>query len=155
MQKIYIKIKDTRIADLRLDKDLKQKEVASKLNVLENNYSKWERGVTDIPLLKINELANFYNCSLDYLFGLSNKNIKTDKKEINLKLMSQRILSLRKEKNLTQEQVSEHIGFHQRTYAHYEDGSRIPTSFKVYYIAIYYNVSLDYIVGRSNKKELF
>ena len=155
MQKIYIKIKDTRIADLRFDKDLKQKEVASKLNVLENNYSKWERGVTDIPLSKSNELANFYDCSLDYLFGLSSKNIKTEKKEINLKLMCQRILSLRKEKDLTQEQVSEHIGFHQRTYAHYEDGSRIPTSFKVYYIAIYYNVSLDYIVGRSDKKELF
>ena len=52
------------------------------LKVLENNYSKWERGVTDIPLLKSNVLANFYDCSLDYLFGLSNKNIKTDKKEI-------------------------------------------------------------------------
>lgn len=154
MQNVYTKIKDTRISELRLDNDLKQKEIATKLNVSENNYSKWERGVTDIPLLKSNELANFYDCSLDYLFGISNKNIKPDNKEINLKLMSKRILSLRKEKNLTQEQVSEYIGFHQRTYAHYEDGSRIPTSFKVYYIAIYYNVSLDYIVGRREKKEL-
>ena len=154
MQNIYAKTKDTRIAELRLDKGLKQKEVAFQLNVLENNYSKWERGVTDIPLLKSNELANFYDCSLDYLFGLSNKNIKAEKKEINLKLMSQRMLSLRKEKNLTQEQVSEHIGFHQRTYAHYEEGSRVPTSFKVYYIALYYNVSLDYLVGRKNQQEL-
>ena len=154
MQNIYLKIKDTRIAELRLDKDLKQKEVAFKLNVSENNYSKWERGVTDIPLLKSNKLANFYDCSLDYLFGLSNKNIKTERKEINLKIMSQRIRSLRKDKNLTQEQVSEKVGFHQRTYAHYETGSRIPTSFKVSYIAIYYNVSLDYLVGRTDDPNL-
>lgn len=154
MKDTYNRIKETRISELRLDKDLKQKEVASKLNVLENNYSKWERGITDIPLYKSNELANFYGCSLDYLFGLSHKNIKTERKVIDLELMRMRLLSLRKEKNLTQEQVSEEIGFHQRTYAHYENGSRIPTSFKVYYIAIYHNVSLDYIVGRTDKKEL-
>ena len=154
MQNIYTKIKDTRISELRLDKDLKQREVASKLDVLENKYSKWERGVTDILLFKSNELANLYDCSLDYLFGLSNKNIKTDSNEINLELMCQRILTLRKEKNLTQAQVSKYIGFNQRTYAHYENGSRIPTIFKVYYIAVFYNISLDYIVGRSNKKEI-
>ena len=146
MQNIYTKIKDTRISELRLDKDLKQREVASKLDVL--------RGVTDILLFKSNELANLYDCSLDYLFGLSNKNIKTDSNEINLELMCQRILALRKEKNLTQAQVSKYIGFNQRTYAHYENGSRIPTIFKVYYIAVFYNISLDYIVGRSNKKEI-
>lgn len=53
------------------------------------------------------------------------------------------------------EQVSEGVGFHQRTYAHYENDSRIPTSFKVYYIAIYHNVSSNYIVGRTDEKELY
>ena len=146
-------VKETRIAELRLDNDLKQKDIAIILNVKENNYSKWERGVTDIPLNKSNELCNYYNCSLDYLFGLSNINdVLNINKDIDLELLSQRLLELRKEHNYTQEKISKDVGFHQRTYAHYEDGSRIPTTFKVFYIAVYYNVSFDYLVGKSNNK---
>ena len=144
----------TRIADLRLDHDLKQKDVAKILGVLENNYSKWERGITDIPLDKSNELVNYYNCSFDYLFGLSNNNDKELRENIDLQLLCKRLLELRKSQNLTQEQLSNAVGFHQRTYSHYEDGSRVPTSYKVYYIAVYYNVSFDYLVGKTDSKEI-
>lgn len=154
MKNVNSRDTETRFADLRLDNDLKQKDVAKILNVLENNYSKWERGITDIPLDKSNELANYYNCSLDYLFGLSEYNTKKVRKEINLKLLCERLYKLRKDHNLSQEQLSSVIGFHQRTYSHYEDGSRVPTSFKVYYIALYYKVSLDYLVGKSDDKSV-
>ena len=36
------------------------------------NYLNKKRIFNDIPLEKTNELANFYNVSLDYLLGLSN-----------------------------------------------------------------------------------
>lgn len=153
MSKINPIIK-TRIADLRLDNDLRQKDVAKILGVLENNYSKWERGITDIPLDKSNGLVNYYNCSFDYLFGLSNTNSKELRQNIDLHLLSKRLFELRKSKNLTQEQLSNSVGFHQRTYSHYEDGSRVPTSYKVYYIAVYYNVSLDYLVGKTDNQKI-
>lgn len=149
-----VKIKENRLEELRLDNDLKQKDLASKLNISGKNYSDWERGVTDIPLEKSNELANYYDCSLDYLFGLSDTKTINEKKNINLELLSQRLLSTRKERNLTQSELSKDVGYHQRTYAHYENGSRIPTSFKVFYIALYYNISLDYLVGKSDIKEI-
>ena len=149
-----IKIKENRLEELRLDNDLKQKDIANELNISGKNYSDWERGVTDIPLEKSNELANYYDCSLDYLFGLSNIKKKKKKKNINLELLSQRLLDTRKERNLTQSELSKDVGYHQRTYAHYENGSRIPTSFKVFYIALYYNISLDYLVGKSDIKEI-
>ena len=153
MSKISTIIK-TRITDLRLDHDLKQKDVAKILGVLENNYSKWERGITDIPLGKSNELVNYYNCSFDYLFGLSNNSNKELKQNIDLQLLCKRLLELRKSKKLTQEQLSNEVGFHQRTYSHYEDGSRVPTSYKVYYIAVYYNVSFDYLVGKTDNQKI-
>lgn len=153
MQNIDTRIRETKFAELRLDNDLKQKDIANILKVKENNYSKWERGVTDIPLDKSNELSNYYKCSFDYLFGLSNSN-NYSKKNIDLKLLPKRLLELRKERNLTQEQISKDVGFHQRTYAHYEDGSRIPTTFKVFYIALYYKVSFDYLVGKSDDKKI-
>lgn len=147
-------VRETKLAELRLDNDLKQKDVALKLDIEENNYSKWERNVTDIPLDKFNELANLYDCSLDYLIGLTNSKTKSERKTINLKLLSQRLLEMRKERNLTQEKLSNEIGYPQTTYSNYENGSRIPTIFKLMYIAIYYNISLDYLVGRSDIKKV-
>lgn len=147
-------VRETRLAELRLDNDLKQKDVALKLDIEENNYSKWERNVTDIPLDKFNELANLYDCSLDYLIGLTNSKTKSERKTIDLNLLSQRLLEMRKEKNLTQVKLSNEIGYPQTTYSNYENGSRIPTTFKLMYIAIYYNISLDYLVGRSDIKKV-
>ena len=40
MKTNYTKIINTRISELRSDKDLKQKDIASKLNVSENNYNR-------------------------------------------------------------------------------------------------------------------
>jgi transcriptional regulator with XRE-family HTH domain len=147
-------VRETMLAELRLDNDLKQKDVALKLDIEENNYSKWERNVTDIPLDKFNELANLYDCSLDYLIGLTNSKTKSERKTINLNLLSQRLLEMRKGKNLTQEKLSNEIGYPQTTYSNYENGSRIPTIFKLMYIAIYYNISLDYLVGRTDIKKV-
>lgn len=147
-------VRETMLAELRLDNDLKQKDVALKLDIEENNYSKWERNVTDIPLDKFNELANLYDCSLDYLIGLTNSKTKSERKTINLNLLSQRLLEMRKGKNLTQENLSNEIGYPQTTYSNYENGSRIPTIFKLMYIAIYYNISLDYLVGRTDIKKV-
>lgn len=150
---IIKRIKEIKFSELRLDNNLKQKDIAKILNVSENNYSKWERQITDIPLDKSNELANYYGVSFDYLYGLTKHSKNSDRKEIDLKLLSSRLLELRKEHNLSQEQLSKHVGFHQRVYSYYENGDRIPTSFKIYYIAIYYDVSFDYLVGRSDDKK--
>lgn len=146
--------KEIRFAELRKDKGLKQWEIAEVLNVLEDRYSKWERGIDDISLENSNILAKFYDVSLDYLLGLSDYSIKTSRKELDLKLFCKRLLHLRKERNLTQEKLGKELGFPQRTYANYEKGSSVPTTLKVYCIALYYNVSLDYLVGRSDDKEI-
>ncbi len=92
---------ETRFSELRLDRNLKQKDIAKILNISENRYSNYERRVNDLTLEMSNKLANFYNVSLDYLFGISNKNSKIKNKNINLQILQKRLLKLRKEKNLT------------------------------------------------------
>ncbi len=143
---------ETRLSDLRTDKDLKHKDIANILNIKKNTYTQWEIGRNDIPILKLNELANFYKVSLDYLLGISDINTKTENSDINFDLLCTRLKSLRKEKDLTQSQLGKEVGFHQRTYSHYEDGSNKPTTFKLLYIAKYYDVSFDYLVGRSDNR---
>ena len=61
-----------RIKDLREDADLKQSDIAELLNTSREQYSRWERGATELPMHKAIILARFYKVSMDYLVGLTN-----------------------------------------------------------------------------------
>ncbi|MED9856082.1 MAG: transcriptional regulator [Firmicutes bacterium CAG:24053_14] len=60
----------------------------------------------------------------------------------------QRIRDLREDADLTQKQVGEAINVPQRTYAYYESGQRMVPPQVLCALADFYNVSVDYILGR-------
>lgn len=60
----------TIIRDLREDRDLKQKTIASYLGVSQQTYSNYENGRRDIPLWAILKLSEYYKVSIDYLLGI-------------------------------------------------------------------------------------
>lgn len=60
-----------RIADLRVDKDLKQKEIAAILNVHPEVYRRYEKGIREIPVWAVIKLAQLYQTSTDYILGLT------------------------------------------------------------------------------------
>ena len=62
-----------RIRDLREDKDLKQSQVAEYLLCDQSLYSKYERGERVFPLEYAEQLALFYDTSVDYLIGLTDE----------------------------------------------------------------------------------
>ena len=62
-----------RIGDLREDADLTQAQVAELLLCDQSLYSKYERGERALPLELAIKLADFYQVSLDYLVGRSDK----------------------------------------------------------------------------------
>ena len=62
-----------RLKDLREDKDLTQTEVANLLNTTQQQYSKYETGVQEIPIHHLITLAKYYKTTLDFLVGLSNR----------------------------------------------------------------------------------
>lgn len=61
-----------RIKDLREDKDLLQKDIAKILDTTQQQYSRWEKGESEIPLHHAITLARFYRVSMDYICGLTN-----------------------------------------------------------------------------------
>lgn len=66
--------------------------------------------------------------------------------------MRMRIRDLREDNDLTQKQIAEYLMCDQSLYSKYERGEReIPLNL-IIKLADYYNVSLDYIVGRSEEK---
>lgn len=62
-----------RIRDLREDRDLNQTQVAAMLGMSQTGYSKYETGENDIPTAVLIQLARFYNTSIDYLLGETNR----------------------------------------------------------------------------------
>lgn len=61
-----------RLKDLRDDKDMTQKEIASILGIEQTVYSRYERGFQTIPVEHLLKLADFYNTSTDYILGRTN-----------------------------------------------------------------------------------
>ena len=67
----YDVLKYERIRNLRIDKDLSQKQVADKLNIAANTLSQYELGIRNIPNEILIKLALLYDTSIDYLVGLT------------------------------------------------------------------------------------
>ncbi len=135
--------------NLREDNDLKQSDIAQQLGVKVPTYSKWEQLANDMPLDKCNQLANYYNVSIDYLLGLTDtKQYDNYSGNLNPILTKERITKLRKEKKEGQIKLAKKLGFTKSTYAYYETGKVVPTVLKLLVIATYHHCSMDYLMGR-------
>ena len=66
-----------RIRNLREDNDLSQTELARILHISQRAYSHYESADRKIPLEILVSLAEYFQCSIDYLLG------RTEKKEVN------------------------------------------------------------------------
>ena len=64
-------------SDLRTDADMSQKQLSEILHISQRSYSHYETGSRNIPVEMLIRLANYYDISVDYLVG------RTDKKEMN------------------------------------------------------------------------
>ena len=60
-----------RIEDLRVDSDMTQRQVAEHLNMQLTVYRRYEKGIHELPVWALIELAKFYGTSTDYILGLS------------------------------------------------------------------------------------
>lgn len=62
-----------RLRDMREDNDQSQDAIAQLLNTTRQQYARWESGAYQMPIENYKILAKYYNISLDYLAGLTDK----------------------------------------------------------------------------------
>ncbi len=62
-----------RIKDLREDNDVTQQEICDYLNMKQPQYSRYERGIRDVPSDVLIKLAKYYKTSVDYILELTDK----------------------------------------------------------------------------------
>ncbi|MBR3952285.1 MAG: helix-turn-helix transcriptional regulator [Oscillospiraceae bacterium] len=62
-----------RLADLRIDSDKTQQEIADLLECKREVYRRYEKGIHEIPVWALIKLAQYYNTSTDYILGLTDE----------------------------------------------------------------------------------
>lgn len=58
------------LRELREDNDLTQNDIAEILGTTQQVYSRYEKGINEIPVRHIITLCKFYKVSSDYILGL-------------------------------------------------------------------------------------
>ena len=144
-----------RLGFLRQDNDLKQVDIARLLNIKQVNISNWENTKEIIPLDKLNIYANYFKVSMDYITKLSNDKKETNNVNVlNKKEIGNNLKLIRKENNLTQKELAHYLNTSHSTISAYESGKTLILTAFAYQICKKYNISLDWLCGRSNIKVL-
>lgn len=56
--------------ELREDRDLSQTEIAKVLGTTQQVYSRYEKGINEMPIRHLRMLCQFYQVSADYVLSL-------------------------------------------------------------------------------------
>lgn len=107
-----------------------------------------------MPFNKLIKFCNLYDFSLDFVCGFSRRNIKYGKFKTNKEKIGKRLKGLRKSLNLSQQALSDECKFSQATYSTYETGKFLVNTITIYTICKTYNISMDYLVGRTNNSKI-
>ena len=67
-----------------------------------------------------------------------------------MNLFKDRLRGLRMAKRVTQKEMGEYLQVSTRAYQYYEEGKRYPDFLGLIALADYFQVSIDYLVGRSD-----
>lgn len=70
-------------------------------------------------------------------------------------MFGKRLKLLRTNLNLTQKQLGKNLNLSQRAISSYENGLRFPDEQILNLIADYFNVSIDYLMGRTDIKNIY
>lgn len=145
-------MKVKRLRETRENLDLKQIDLTDLFGVTYSTISGWETGKDTIPLKQLIKYANKYNYSLDYLLGLTDKNIEYKDLKINLNTLATNLRKKRKQFGKTQQQIADIINTSQSSYAHYENARYLmPLNFLYNLSKIYNDLSVDEMLGRKKK----
>ncbi len=62
---------NTRLKEIRENRELLQKDIAQVLNTSQQQYSRYETEENEISVTLLKRLAQFYNTSIDYLVNFT------------------------------------------------------------------------------------
>lgn len=134
---------------LKENNNLTQEKLAKVLNIERSAYSLYEMEYTLMPIKHLNSLANYFNVSLDYMFGFTDKtSYENSICEIDKLKAGERLKIFRKDLKISQTKLAAILNSSFSTIAGYEQGRYIIATPFLYTICKKYKVSADYLLGK-------
>lgn len=148
---------DFRFREIRDEYELKQSEIAEKMNISRGAYANIESEIANIKLKDFLVYCNEMNFTMDYVSSLDNLNRMLFIKKIDFidkKILSERLSILEKENHKQAKDIAKELGVHKSTYSHYKNpnSSNMIQTLMLKQLARDYDYSMDWLVGRSNQK---
>jgi transcriptional regulator with XRE-family HTH domain len=138
-----------RLKGLRKEQKISREDLCRELDVSYSSLAKYETGDRTPPPELLNKIADFFNVSTDYLFCRTND--RQFAKGTNH--FSDRLKDLRRVHNLKLNELADKIGIQPRIMQFYEEIEEIPSLTALHKIADYFNVSIDWLLGKADNPE--
>lgn len=130
-----------RLQELLFRRKLSQKKVANDLGLSPQRFNFYVTGRREPDHTTLLQLANYFDVSVDYLLGRSDEDISP---------RANNIRSARIAAGFSQKQVALELGVSPPTVSEWEGGKKNPLVQNLQMMADMFNVSVDYLLGRSD-----
>lgn len=143
------------LASYRTKNNLSQKEMADIIKCGYSTYKLYENGLLPMKLEELNAFSNYFDISLDYLLGLSEKPETSNfRKSIDYRYLKFCIRFVRKRDRISQKKMAQFFNLSVYTICKYEKKPEAISISYIYLICKKFHISADYLCGKSLKKEV-
>lgn len=148
---------DYRFREIRDEYELKQIEIANKMNISRGAYANIEAETANIKLKDFLVYCNALNFTMDYVANLDKQNRISDIQMIDFidkNILSERLTILEKENHKQAKDIADELCVQKSTYSEYKNpnSTNMIQTLMLKQLAKKYDYSMDWLVGRSNQK---
>ncbi|MGR8829734.1 helix-turn-helix domain-containing protein [Leuconostoc citreum] len=137
-----------RLKELREKNKLTLRKLYERTGISDVNLSRYERNLVNPKKRVWKKLSDYYHVPVSYLKGTDRE---LDDYLNNMVDKNFRLKKLRKNKNLTLEDIQKQTGIKRSTFSDYENDHTEPNIKTLIALAGFFNVSIDYLVGRTDE----
>jgi len=131
-----------RLEDFLIEHDMSKNQLATIVGVRPDTIYGYYRKklLPEIHIAK--RIADHFNCSLDYLFGLTDQVKNNEKNDLSF---ADTIKKLIKDNHKSVEKTMKELNISDRTYYRWQSGESKPLTSVIITLAKYFDVSVDYL----------
>lgn len=134
-----------RLQDLLIENGLSRLQLSKKIGIsFETLNGYFNKGF--FPELSVAiKLANYFNCSIHYLMGLTDEYSNNERNELSF---ADTLKKLSAENNLSVEKFMKSLNMSEANFYRWQSGKTQPSMNSLISIAKYFDVTIDYLLGR-------
>ncbi len=138
-----------KLKELREKENISQKALADAIDIERSSYNQFEQQYDIIPIKRLNQIANFFDVSIDYLLGFSDiPKYENSRGDIDIEVSSKRLKEFRKEKKLTQMRLADSLNISRSIIVFHENKRTVLGTPSLFNFCKKYRISADYLLGR-------